>query len=418
MTMTPWGEADRLRERMMASGPRVTPEAAAQNQRERLFGAIVATCADRGYEATRVSDLVSLSGVSRRDFYRHFPGKQACFLAAMEATLAMSERAASGARDGGGGGLETLIRLAAAQPAGTRFCLLESHAAGPEAVARMDAAVGQAEALHEAVLKEMSGGDAVPRGVSPAILGGAREVVESRLLEGREGELEALAPALREWAFGYRAPPSALPRPHPRRGAPGRYRPDDPAERIIEAMAALAADQGYQATTIDQLVARAAVSLSTFYANFESKQEVLLAALDAGQARLAGVALPPYRRARDWPAAVRAAFEAMFAFFAAEPDYARMAMVEVYAAGGQALARRAQMIRGLQPFLGPGFERAPEVPAVVAEAIGGATYTLVYRQIRDRGVEGLPALAPLASYLTLAPFLGAEEAAVAAGGRR
>jgi AcrR family transcriptional regulator len=418
MTMTPWGRSDRLRERMMASGPRATPEAAAQNQRERLFGAIVATCAERGYEATRVSDLVALSGVSRRDFYRHFSGKEACFVAAMETMLEMSRRAAGGARDGSGGGLETLIRLGATQPAGARFCLLESHAAGPEAVALMDAAVAQAEALLDAALKAMGEGRAVPREVSAAILGGAREVVESRLLDGREGELETLAPALREWAFGYRPPPTALPRPRPRPGSPGRYRPEDPAERIIEAMAALAAEQGYQATTIDQIVARAAVSLSTFYANFDGKQEVLIAALDAGQARLAGVALPPYRRARDWPGAVRAAFEAMFAFFAAEPDYSRMAMVEVYAAGGQALARRAQMVRGLQVFLGPGFERAPEVPAVVAETIGGATYTLVYRQIRDGGVEGLPALAPLATYLTLAPFLGAEEAAAAARGRR
>jgi AcrR family transcriptional regulator len=418
MTMTPWGESTDLRDRMMASGPREAPKIAAQNQRERLFGAIVATCAERGYEATRVSDLVALSGVSRRDFYRHFSGKQDCFLAAMEAMLSMSEQAAAASYDGGGGGLETLIKLAAAQPAGARFCLLESHAAGAAAVARMDAAIGQAEAVHEIALQALGRGGAMPREGSPAILGGVREVVESRLLSGRAAELEELAPALRDWAFSYRAPPTPLPRPRPRAGEAGRYRPEDGAERIIEATAALASEQGYQATTIDQIVARAGVSLSTFYATFDGKQEVLLAALDAGQARLVGVALPPYRRARDWPAAVRAAFEAMFAFFAAEPDYARMAMVEVFAAGGEALARRGQMIKALQGFLAPGFELVPELPSVVAEAVGGVTYTLVYRHIRAAGAAGLPALAPLATYLTLAPFLGAEEAAVVARGRR
>jgi AcrR family transcriptional regulator len=417
MTRTPWGEAAELRDRMMASGPRAAPAEAAQNQRERLFGAIVATSAERGYESTTIKDVVALSGVSRRDFYRHFADKEACFLAAMEAILAMGEAVAASRYDGSGGGLETLIGLAAAQPAAARFCLLESHAAGPPAVARMDAAVGQAEALYAEALKAL-GGSGVPREMPAALLGGIREVVQSRLLEGRAAELAGLAPALRDWAFSYRAPPVTLPRPRPRPGDPGRYRPEDPAERIIAAVAEVVAERGYRATTIEAIVARAGVSLSTFYANFDGRQEVLVAALDAGQARLVGVALPPYRRARGWPAAVRAAFEAMFAFFAAEPDYARMAMVEVYAAGGSALARRGQMISGLQAFLEPGFERSPELPRILAEAIGGATYVLVYRQIRAGGAAELPALAPLATYLTLAPFLGAEEAAEVARGRR
>jgi AcrR family transcriptional regulator len=95
MTRTPWGEADELRDRMMASGPRASPEVAAQNQRERLFGAIVALCSERGYEATTIKEIVALSGVSRRDFYRHFSDKDACFGAAMDAILAISKAAAA-----------------------------------------------------------------------------------------------------------------------------------------------------------------------------------------------------------------------------------------------------------------------------------------------------------------------------------
>jgi AcrR family transcriptional regulator len=418
MTRTPWGEAAELRERMMVSGPRANPAEAAQNQRERLFGAIVATCAERGYEATRVSDLVALSGVSRRDFYRHFSGKEGCFLAAMEALLGEAETLATHRADGSGAGLQSLVALVAAQPAAARLCLLESYAAGPAAVARMDAAVAQAGAIYAAALGALGRDGGGAGELHPAILGGIREVVQTRLLEGRESELAELAPALREWAFAYRAPPQRLPRPRSQPGAAGRYLPEDPAERIIGALATAVAERGYRATTIGEIVARAGVSLSTFYVHFESRETVLIAALDAGQARLLGVALPPYRRARDWPAAVRAAFEAMFAFFAAEPDYARLAMVEVFAAGGAALERRGRMVRGMQGFLDAGFERFPELPRVVAEAVGGATYSLVFEQIRRGGAEGLPPLAPLATYLTLAPFLGAEEAAAVARGRR
>ena len=62
-------------------------EEAERNQRERLFAAMVATVAEKGYEATTVADLVKLSGVSRSAFYRHFEDKQECFLTAAEALI-------------------------------------------------------------------------------------------------------------------------------------------------------------------------------------------------------------------------------------------------------------------------------------------------------------------------------------------
>ena len=74
-----------------------------RNQRERLFAAMVATVAEKGYEATTVADLVELSGVSRSAFYRHFEDKQECFLTAAEALIEptleiMVQRRARGVR--------------------------------------------------------------------------------------------------------------------------------------------------------------------------------------------------------------------------------------------------------------------------------------------------------------------------------
>ncbi|HEY5052955.1 MAG TPA: TetR/AcrR family transcriptional regulator, partial [Solirubrobacterales bacterium] len=84
---TPWGDSSLLREKMLPPG-RGTPRAVAKrNQRERLFAAMVATVAEKGYEATTVADLVELSGVSRSAFYRHFEDKEKCFLAAIEALV-------------------------------------------------------------------------------------------------------------------------------------------------------------------------------------------------------------------------------------------------------------------------------------------------------------------------------------------
>jgi AcrR family transcriptional regulator len=87
MIETPWGDAQRLRKQRLRPGPGTPPEEVARNQRSRLFGAMVASVAERGYAATRLSDLTELSGVGRKSFYSHFVDKEECFVAAIEAML-------------------------------------------------------------------------------------------------------------------------------------------------------------------------------------------------------------------------------------------------------------------------------------------------------------------------------------------
>jgi glutathione S-transferase len=123
-----------------------------------------------------------------------------------------------------------------------------------------------------------------------------------------------------------------------------------------------------------------------------------------------GTTLPAFRRAPDWQNAVHQAFEAMFAFGVEEPEYSRLGAVEMYAAGKRALETRDRIMEPLEALLGPGYELAPETPPIAAEAIGGAIHALAHDQVKARGPESLPELVPMSTYLTLAPFLGAEEA--------
>jgi AcrR family transcriptional regulator len=53
--------------------------------------------------------------------------------------------------------------------------------------------------------------------------------------------------------------------------------PDDARARLRAAAAALIAEQGYAATTVDQVAARAGVSQRTFFRHFTDKEEVLFA---------------------------------------------------------------------------------------------------------------------------------------------
>ena len=142
-----------------------------------------------------------------------------------------------------------------------------------------------------------------------------------------------------------------------------------------------------------------------------------MAALDVGSLQMLAAALPAFRIAKDWPEAVRATQEAMFLYGVQEPEYARLGAVEMYAAGKRALEQRERVTEQMEALLEAGYELAPGIPPVTAEAIGGALYALFYEHVKTKGPERLAEMVPWAVYLTLTPFLGGEEAyAVATGG--
>lgn len=59
---------------------------------------------------------------------------------------------------------------------------------------------------------------------------------------------------------------------------------------------------------------------------------------------------------------------------------------------------------------------APQVPEVVRKAIVFAVYSLVGRKIEAGGAEGVARLVPVATYIELAPYVGAARAAAVANG--
>jgi AcrR family transcriptional regulator len=282
----------------------------------------------------------------------------------------------------------------------------------------MDRALARFVGLYQHAFDERGVEDKMPVELVQAIVGGLRKVIYARLRRGQEEELSELAKLLAEWILRYQPPPV---REH-QRGLSGCWWDadwNDPARRIISAATESVAERGYSATRVGEIVERASTSLSTFYKLFDGKEDVFVAALDAGQAELFSETLSAFEGEKDWPVAVCCAFEAMVDFLATHPDFAQLAYIEIFSGTKKALERRDRTIEALLHYLAAGYERAPEVPAIAAEAIGGAVYELTYRRMRSAGTESLPAIAPLMSYVPLAPFVGAEEACeVANGGGR
>ena len=423
MARTPWGDTSSLRERKLRPGQRLPAEDVARNQRQRLFAAMVAVVAEKGYAATRVADLLELSGVSRSAFYDHFKGKQECLLAAVDALVAPTIEVISTASDEPPGearaqqALAAFVELVVDQAAASRMCMVELFAAGPEAMAEIDRVTDSFQALVAEALEQIPGREKMPPGIVRAIVGGLAKVIHTRLYRGDEADLVELVPQMRNWAVSYLPPPQPLRRPRLRPPpAPPRVEGYDPAERILRALASVVAEKGYPATTVTDVAARASISLSTFYAHFDDKEEAMLAAADSGSSQMLATTLPAFRRAPDWPHAVRGAFGAMFAFCAAEPEYTTLGAIDVYAAGRGALEQRDQVMQGMEALLVPGYERNPEASPIAAEAIGGAIYSMIYDQAKRGGPESMQEIAPLAAYITLCPFVGAHEACVIANG--
>jgi len=420
MVNTPWGDAASLRERKLRPGRGTPRDQAERNQRERLFAAMVATVDEKGYEATAVADLVKLSGVSRSAFYRHFEDKQACFLAAVEAIvdpvleqLRVDESAPAG-MERAKQAFETVIEAIVKQPAAAKMCIVEVYAAGPEGAALVDRMMESATDVAVALLEQVPERKGLPRELVRAIVGGIQKVIHKRLYRGQEEELPELTAQLWSWVFCYPVPPGPLKARRRRRvkALPfeERQKLATPPERLLRAMAAVVAEKGYPDTTVADVVDRARTSQRTFYEHFKNKEDAIVAALDSGSAHMLAAALPAFRRAPDWAHAVHDTQEAMFRWGAEEPEYARMGGKEMYAAGKRALDQREMVTEGFEALLAPGYELKPDTPPIAAEAIGGALYSLLYDHVNKKGPETLPDLVPTLVYVTLAPFLEAEEA--------
>lgn len=441
MVLTPWGKSEELRERKLRPGPGVPREEVVANQKERLYGAMVAVVGEKGYQATTVADLVEVSGVSSRTFYDLFADKQACFLATMEAIIAAAiaystqsiagavedgaEETAVGAGEGSGevweerarAGLVAFASMVAAQPAASKLVLVEAYAAGPAALVPLEQAVAGFEWLTQQVIEQSPERAGMPAELTMALMGAQQEMVRNRLREGREVELAEDSRELWDILLSYRPPPEPLRlSARPPRAAPESIDAHDHAERALRALAAVVAEKGYAATTVDEVVSRAQMSATTFYSHFDGKEDAMLAAIDSAGAQIVAATTPAHRRAPDWATGIRAALGALFNFLAAHPALANLMMVETYAAGPKAMARRSEALRPFEDLIVGGFEFSPQTSRLAADGIAGAIYQLSYRRLREAGADALPALAPVCTYIALSPFIGPEEACRVANG--
>ncbi|MGN6201884.1 MAG: TetR family transcriptional regulator [Solirubrobacterales bacterium] len=425
MVITPWGSSEALREGMLPPGPSSTPETVAENQKRRLFGAMVASVAERGYGSTRVADLVEISGVSLRSFYDLFPDKRACFVATLSSLASATVEVVLGGLGEDSWEKESRRRLArfaelvCTQPAAARLFLIESYVAGPEAVAVVDQISREVEELVRRRLANSEEWAGLPPEIGTVGVAAILEAFRTRLLKEQTQRLPEVADEIASLLLSYRPPQ----RPLRSAARPPEVRPEereasDHAERALRAFEALLAGQQFEETTMEQVAKRAGMSVRTLYANFSSREDLMLAAIDSAGALTVAAVLPAYRRNPNPTDGIRAAFGALFGLFASRPNLAHLLLIGSFEGGGPALERRAEALRPIEALLTQVAGRPPtQLQRVTAEAIWGGVLGLARRRLLDAGAGGLPGLAPVCTYIALSPLVGKEQATAAAEGK-
>ncbi len=185
-------------------------------------------------------------------------------------------------------------------------------------------------------------------------------------------------------------------------------------ERLLDAAIRVAAAKGYAATTVGDLTKEAGISRTTFYELFEDKEACFLAAYDNAVDVLVRQVVAAYESEERWPQRARAGLSALLEVLAAEPKLARLALVDIGAAGPAAQRRYRVAVQRLTPLFEEGRDFAPGgrgLPANTSRmAIGGVTGLIADELVAGRA-EQLPGLLSDALFATLVPYIGPDAAA-------
>jgi AcrR family transcriptional regulator len=205
-------------------------------------------------------------------------------------------------------------------------------------------------------------------------------------------------------------------RPAPKRGrdpAPGALAAPQ-RERILDAVERLSAERGCAGASIEAIVKEAGVSSVTFYEYFAGKEECFVAAFDravelAADELARAAAGDPAAGGLSWPERIATGLRALIGLIAAEPERARLCLVEAQTGGPKlsahfdtALDRVAAELRE-----GRALETAPpDLPASHEEATAGSLAWLLRERLETGDAEAMEALYPELIDIALAPYLG------------
>ncbi|MGW0250683.1 TetR/AcrR family transcriptional regulator [Nocardia goodfellowii] len=194
--------------------------------------------------------------------------------------------------------------------------------------------------------------------------------------------------------------PAARQLPRGRHGLPREQVIASQRERILQAMAEAMAENGYVGTSVAVILKRAGVSRETFYEQFRSKEDCFEAAYERAVGslltRIAQASATPQSEANGAtppdPDRMSRILSAYLDGLAAEPAYARLFLVEVYAAGSKAVARRAQLQESFVELMAEILGARTEAQRFACQTLAAGVSAMVTTRLAADDLDGLRAL--------------------------
>jgi AcrR family transcriptional regulator len=184
-------------------------------------------------------------------------------------------------------------------------------------------------------------------------------------------------------------------------------------QQILEGMVDVVGDYGYEAASVQKILDLTGLYRQAFYDTFEDVEACYLAALDFGIAQIEAVVIAAAAAEESWRGRLRAGLAALLEALESDPGTGRALIVEVHAAGPEALRRRSDAMKRVTDFIDSARrevagDQAP--PPIAAEGIAAGMHSVVHAKLAAGEVEGFRELLPDFMYFAVLPYFGPEAA--------
>lgn len=171
---------------------------------------------------------------------------------------------------------------------------------------------------------------------------------------------------------------------------------------------------GYEQTSVQDAITSADIYRQAFYDDFESKEDCYLQALDAGSAWVELAMREAAAAVSDstWRGQLRGALTGLLRFLDEQPAVGRALLVEVHAAGPQAVGKRTEAMERAAVMVDLAREEnVGPAPAIAAEAVVAGILAVLHTRLAAHNPTGFSRLLPELMYLAVLPYFGPDIAA-------
>jgi AcrR family transcriptional regulator len=192
-----------------------------------------------------------------------------------------------------------------------------------------------------------------------------------------------------------------------------KVRSEERREQVLQRMMDVFAKRGYQAATVDHLIAGGKISMGGFYKEFDGKEDAFVAVYDRVMNEVGERLEEGLPADADWGTRGAIGFRTVVEFASEKPLAARVVLLEAQTGGRAALERYTDTLGRISEFLRAGRsegEGATALPDSFEEATASGLAWLLQSRLAKERIEDPEELWPRMAKMALEPYLGAARA--------